>query len=306
MPSDYKDILELAVLEACEDELERLVSQVTREKLGQSHKDTHPNTQLEAFQILYDEISPLVGSGLKILGRLQGGIEPNYDHPWIPLLHASWYHLKHVNFLQKELAIRLKRHANSDEIRVMDFGCGTMPVMWAIALVLADHENELTHHKVVVQNYDTSEGMKALGCKMRTKLKETLQRNKNSVENERLDDAINRITGVQLDSAVALSNSDAHLLTAIHCLYNEKGCKEIRNIDIRDKCITLNQGKAYELKLTQKSNMEEKWSGNLEKIKKFRETKIGPWESDPGMSPIHPFLKQTVQWDKSNSVLVNL
>ena len=293
MPSEYyKGIFELAVLETCEEMLDVTLSGEYTRILGGSPEQLI--TEANA------EIDRSISAGLSMLRNLQSGIRPDYNHLWLPLLHASWYHLRHVNFLQPELTRRLKRYANSNEIRVMDFGCGTMPVMWAIALVLADPENQLTHHKVVVQNYDTSERMKVMGHEMRKKLREILARNNNSVGSKRLYGAIRRITEVKLESAADLSNSDAHLLTAIHCIYDNKGRTEIENIPVEDKCITLQRKKAKQIGLTAQQPVTGPWSGELKKLTKFRKEKIG------FHCPYEPYLKKLVEWRHHDFVLVNL
>ena len=270
MPSEsYKGILELAVLEACRAELQHLATQKERDQS--------------------------ISEGLSMLRDLQFGIKPDYDHSWIPLLHASWYHLKHVNFLQTELADRLKQYAGPDVIRVVDFGCGTMPVMWAIALVLADPENELTNQRVAILNYDESDEMKALGHSMWYKLGEIIENRANHCDEcSMLHNAIGRITESEIKF-----KSGAHLLTAIHCLYDTEVCNTVNKAPIADKCVTLTSGKADELGLKFKESIVGKWSGNLEKLTKFRAEEIGRF------CP-HSFLNRFVTWNNRNVVLVDL
>lgn len=297
----YKEILELAVLEACEDEIERLnklemqagVDEFVREQGYEKTQLSEDESDL-AYLAGVASIACSVSHGLGVLGSLSTGDKPDYDLRWIPLLHASWYHLRHVNFLQNELAARLKRHANSDVIRVTDFGCGTMPVMWAIALVLADPKNELTNQKVSVYNYDTSEAMKKMGKDMRAKLIEVVKSRQDLDRDGRLFNALGRVT-----ESTKKFYSDAHLLTAIHCIYDEETCGKIKKTPITDRLVTLHRGKADDLELKDQTPVSGKWSGNLDKLTEFRKETIGSLCQ-------HSYLSRPVKWNNRDVVRVNL
>ena len=294
MPSEYyKDILELAVLEACEDELGVIVYDEYTRILNHAPERLSKSDQERLVPKANIEIGQSISKALSMFRNFKSGAKPIYDHPWVPLLHASWYHLGHVNFLQTELARRLKRHAKSNEvIRVVDFGCGTMPVMWAIALVLADPDNGMTQQKVHIYNHDTSQAMWALGDMMWKKLEEIIPVQVD--EGRILYDAIGRIT----ESKENL-DSNAHLLTAIHCLYDKEGCTEIKNIPIVDKCVMLHQTKYKKLGLKFQESINGPWSGELEKLTNSRKEKLGCYCSDE-------YLRKSVNWDSSGVVLVDL
>lgn len=286
MPSEcYKEILESAVLEACEDEYARICNY-----------DPSP-----LFHKQQKKIKRSISVGLECLVNLTDGKQPDYDHVWVPLLHASWYHLRHVNFLQTELADRLKRYTNQDEIRVIDYGCGTMPVMWAIALVLADPENKLTHQKVSIYNHDTSKAMKKMGYTLYTKLKEAVENKQDLDEGKRLYDAISRVT----ESMKCFRSSDAHLLTAIHCLYDTAAFEKLKLVRTEDKCVTLHRMKAKRLGLAiQKKDIQAQWSGEIEKLTIFRSEKMGNLCSDNKHKSL---LESPVKWeDIRDVVLVSL
>lgn len=275
MSKFYEEIFEFAVLAACEDELDRLCYEA------------------EVIPPTLDEVGESISKGLTHLGNLQSGKKPDYSHPWVPLLHASWFHLRHVNFLQTVLAAQLRKHANSDELRIVDFGCGTMPVMWAIALALADSNNNLTHQKIIIHNYDQSKEMKMLGECMWLKLDAIIGTRKNHREGRMLHNAIKRIK---------LSNTkltSPNLLTAIHCLYDKQTCNTIKNAPIADKCVILHRSKVRELNLQHVASVTAKWSGDLEKLTKFRHETIGYFCQ-------HNFLNRPVKWDNRDAVLVDL
>ena len=248
-----------------------------------------------------EETRRSISDGLSELDKLKSSNMPNYDHPWVPLLHASWYHLRHVNFLQTVLADRLKQHANAGEIRVVDYGCGTMPVMWAIALVLANPENELTQQKISIYNYDPCTAMLDFGRGMWEKLRTVIWLWSNPDEGRRLYDATSRIT-----VSTKKFGPTSHLLTAIHCLYDKKECRAIKKSPVQNRCVTLHRTKANKLGLTIQKSANGPWSGNLEELTEFRRIALGSYCTPRYKTRPHKHLSRLVTWNSSGVVLVKL
>lgn len=310
MSETVKQILECAVLQACEHELKRLKE--------------HAN----------EDIGLEIVKGLKEISKLSNFADkPDYTNPWTAFHHAIWYHLSHVNFLKKELGKLLQDggHLDSREIlRIVDFGCGTMPVKWGIALALADARSLA---KVVISNYDTSKQMKDFGVYMWNRLVDVVDSRKSQSEVGLLRDAIGRIKATDFEinpfpqipkkakkrqrerirrkrREVREFLSNAHLLVATHCIYDESDCEKILRLSgcwNMETFLTLNSERAREIsRLQQSGEVEVEWSGNLTKLTEFRKEKLYPLceKFKEGCNCLRWLRGKPVPWEPKDATVV--
>jgi len=210
MLSALPPILEEAVVESCEKELERLL------------ENTDENTA-----------GTLIEEALKELKGLSEGTKPNYTHPWVPLLHASWYHLRHVKFCLNRVYKLLKEPVRSGEpIGILDFGCGTMPLQWAVAVAIATMaiKDNLSIPAIRIVNIDESEPMSDLGCDMWEDMQTVVeQKQKTRREIRPLHSVMQkmwvtrRVNPAENPSSGFSANDNLQLITVIHATYKDAG-----------------------------------------------------------------------------------
>jgi len=210
MLSAIPPILEEAVLKSCKKELERLL------------ENTDENTA-----------GTLIEEALEELKVLSEGTKPNYTHPWVPLLHASWYHLRHVKFCLNTVYKLIKEPVRSGEpIGILDFGCGTMPLQWAAAVAIATMviKDNLSIPDIRIVNIDESEPMSDLGCDMWEDVQTVVeQKQKTRREIHPLHSVMQkmwvtrRVNPAENPSSGFSANDKLQLITVIHATYKDAG-----------------------------------------------------------------------------------
>ena len=208
MLSALPSILEETVLKSCEKELERLLENTDKNAAGTSIE--------EALEELYG---------------LSEGTKPNYTHPWVPLLHASWYHLRHVKFCLNTVYELLKEPVRSGEpIGILDFGCGTMPLQWAAAVAIAAMviKDKLSIPNIRIVNIDESEPMNDLGCDMWEDVQTVVEQKQKTGEEEirplySVMQEMKAVGSVNPAESGFSANDNLHLITVIHAVYKDAG-----------------------------------------------------------------------------------
>ena len=95
--------------------------------------------------------------------------KPNYDDPWVALLYLTWYQPAQVN-----LAYTLGRKILEDtrpflsgSLQVVDFGCGTLAMLFGLALSAAEtHRKDHAHPQISIDLIDQSNDMRRIGLNM--------------------------------------------------------------------------------------------------------------------------------------------
>lgn len=300
MHSILPTILEKAVLNSCRRELMRL------------QQEKRKNTLISSIE-----------AALRELGKLKEGKKPIYRFSMVPLLHASWYHLAHVNFCIKTVSDLIKEPVHSGEsVGILDFGCGTMPLQWAVAVAVADMvKDQMQIPDIHVVNIDESEKMSNLGCDMWTELKNLVQSDKNN-ELRPLAGVMQKMKMPVLNStgslsAVLPSGQKLHLVTAIHAVYENVDVlrqkhieKIIEGFPIPPIWFTTNEragGKMLETdrmsKKFQPGDMKLTWPGRVAKdLTSFRQDTLLHFCGQNADNLTEKFLKGEVTWQPANPV----
>ena len=129
-----------------------------------------------AFKILSkgkakSEVAARVDEVLIALDLLSDGISPDYSNPWVAPFYLTWYQPGHI-----VLASRLIRQSNEtrggnailgpgyNSLRVVDFGCGTVPMQFALAWAGATAiEEAVSLDRINVESFDIAEPMVRMG-----------------------------------------------------------------------------------------------------------------------------------------------
>lgn len=117
------------------------------------------------------EVATRVNEVLNALALLSDGISPDYSNPWVAPFYLTWYQPGHI-----VLASRLIRQLNMtrggsailgpgyNSLRVVDFGCGTVPMQFALAWAGATAIEEAANlERVNVESCDIAEPMVRMG-----------------------------------------------------------------------------------------------------------------------------------------------
>ena len=105
-----------------------------------------------------------VGKALEALRYLGRGKEPDYNDEWIALFYLTWYQGAHIN-LACEVVRKLFSCSKDKEkpINIIDFGCGTLAVKFALAIYMAETGK---FPDIVLDSIDPSKSMRNIGKKM--------------------------------------------------------------------------------------------------------------------------------------------
>lgn len=165
---------------------------------------------------------------LNFLSGLQQGNPPNYNDPWIALFYLTWYQPKQIHLahslIEEQKRIRNTNSLlidNSQSLHVIDFGCGSLAmkfaVVWAVAEALESGEQISS---VTIDSYDANLSMIQLGISLWDEFKVRIQ---NTPKLVHLFRAINMVKGqcATLNHApsIKIDNPSTVWLSAIHTVY---------------------------------------------------------------------------------------
>lgn len=113
------------------------------------------------------EVAQAVEGALRSFGGLRSGIMPDYDE-WDAPFYLTWYHPNHVNLAYSMIAATLKtaKMESSEDLYVLDFGCGTLATQFGLALAVADLRDEQMVESIRVRPIDDSKPMVRLGMEV--------------------------------------------------------------------------------------------------------------------------------------------
>ena len=119
-----------------------------------------------------DQRADRIGRALRSLSLLQTGGMPDYKEAWNVLFYMLWYQPKQVNLaysiirgvIEQRLDGNTFLNRESGRLHIVDFGCGSLAMQFAMALVVADalERGELIG-AVHIDSMDSSQAMINLG-----------------------------------------------------------------------------------------------------------------------------------------------
>ena len=171
-----------------------------------------------------------IGKALESLDDLRTGGMPDYEEAWNVLFYMLWYQPKQVNLaysiIKRVIEQRPDRNTflnrESGRLHIVDFGCGSLAMQFAVALVVADalERGELIG-AVHIDSIDPSQAMIKLGQAAWNKFQELVR------EDPLLDDlslSFETITSaaypVEPLPAIERDTSWDCWLSAIHAVYD--------------------------------------------------------------------------------------
>ena len=191
-----------------------------------------PRSRTCATQAIY--------TALESLDELKRGGIPNYNDEWVALFYLTWYQPKQINLAysvltgissnleseNKPLWIRDGSKVENGKFYYIDFGCGCLATMFAVAIAAAD---SITHGKfisrIVIECIDNSSAMIDLGEKTWGKFVSYMKEmNPNHPVCRILDGLLiryNTHTNLDLYDLESLPEDTLCLVTAFHCAYED-------------------------------------------------------------------------------------
>ena len=119
-----------------------------------------------------DQRADRIGRALRSLTLLQTGGMPDYEEAWNALFYMLWYQPKQVNLaysiirgvIEQRLDGNTFLNRENGRLHIVDFGCGSLAMQFAMALVVADalERGELIG-AVHIDSMDSSQVMINLG-----------------------------------------------------------------------------------------------------------------------------------------------
>ena len=173
-----------------------------------------------------------VGEALDALGGLQQGNPPDYRNPWVALFYLTWYQPGHIR-LAHDLILSLGERkdgglfteAGNTTLRVVDFGCGALAMLFGISWIVADAiEQGADVECIRVDSYDTGDSMIKLGIGAWNQFKDSLS---NIPDLHYLRIATKNLVQPEFwgsDPTTSCSHSEStegKWLTAMHTVYRE-------------------------------------------------------------------------------------
>ena len=114
-----------------------------------------------------------VERSLKSILRLRDGVMPDYNQ-WDPLMYATWYQASQINLAYSLLNWASDRSwpnnplkESGGALQVVDFGCGTLAMQFAVGLAAADAlRSGVVKDRIRVDSFDTSPYMMDMGARI--------------------------------------------------------------------------------------------------------------------------------------------
>ena len=121
------------------------------------------------------QIAKQVVGALHSLDRLRFGNIPNYDE-WDAIFY-HWYQPSHINLAYSMIEWS---HELSDQLHIVDFGCGALAMQFGVALAAADAIKQgQSITEIKIDSIDTSQAMVDIGQKIWEQLKREIGRTPN-------------------------------------------------------------------------------------------------------------------------------
>ena len=121
------------------------------------------------------QIAKQVVGALHSLDRLRFGNIPNYDE-WDAIFY-HWYQPSHINLAYSMIEWS---HELSDQLHIVDFGCGALAMQFGVALAAADAIKQgQSITEIKIDSIDTSQTMVDIGQKIWEQLKREIARSPN-------------------------------------------------------------------------------------------------------------------------------
>ena len=127
---------------------------------------------------LVERVHPVLDS----FRGLKDGKPPDYEDPWVALLYLTWFQAgqiqlayQHIKLMNEERGVNGLTLNNKTPLRILDFGCGTMAMRFALAWVAS----EILEHRrsipvIYFHGFDPSRSMATLGERLWVRLKEEI------------------------------------------------------------------------------------------------------------------------------------
>ena len=130
------------------------------------------------------QIADRISCSLDALGELSASKMPNYKDKWLALFYSTWYQLRQINltYSANKAMARIRDSGSAmltktGELHVVDYGCGTLAMQFAIALAASDAIAEECHLAYIrVDSHVTSQEMKELGNKIWNSFREEVDK----------------------------------------------------------------------------------------------------------------------------------
>ena len=189
------------------------------------------------------EWAPKVGNALSELRKLSQGVMPQYDDEWVALFYLLWFQPKQIalaySIIKKMFEADSLAPNGKKELHVIDFGCGTLAMQFAIALAAANAtEQGLRGIPIHVDSIDSSHAMINLGGKCWDKFQQRISKNRTFGE---LALALSFMTTSTYNNANSIVKRNADCwLSAIHAVYDSTHYSNIVDVkqvlyDLYDK-----------------------------------------------------------------------
>ena len=111
-----------------------------------------------------------VDTALQSLRQLQQGVTPDYNSEWVALFYVTWYQPRQVHLAYA--ALRQHVSAENPPQYVIDYGCGTWAVQFALAIALTEEHD---FGGTGVHGLDPSVPMKNMGERLWARFSEVLK-----------------------------------------------------------------------------------------------------------------------------------
>ena len=130
-----------------------------------------------------EEVAARVRGAIVELQKLPRGVPPDYRDPWVALFYLTWYQPGHIILARRLIAYlseargsnQLTGHDNFS-VAVIDFGCGTLAMQFAVAWAAAQAlEDGAKVKSIRIDSYDASGPMIRLGIKLWEQFKLDIQ-----------------------------------------------------------------------------------------------------------------------------------
>ena len=277
------------------------------------------------------ELAKSIQMALEALRDLQIGALPNYRDDWIALLYLLWFQPKQINLAYSLISETLLRVPNINpflksgaELNVVDFGCGSLAMQFAVCLVVADAiEEHGLSPTVNMYSIDSSTAMVQMGNAVWDEFKKLTAKDPGLVNVRRASESLVPRTHHAIPGAVVGLRGKNNWLSALHAVYEDNKVPLAKSLQYLKEnltpdfgVLTTHRGKGYlarevspymsddKYDAVDLDNLRPSFSGTLPLTHKLRcelrdeaLNNLPPVKNNVDVGLITNFLTPSVEWE---------
>ena len=207
--------------------LDQAICEAGWQRLGELVEQIEAESRHEA--VAKQAVAEQINGSLFELANLANRM-PNYNNDWLALFYALWYQPKQINVAYRAIdRVRAYRHLDAGalidgrRLRIVDFGCGSLAMLFGTALALADALERGEEIEAVQVDCIDNEQMIWIGALILEQFQQTVVKSEELEPLTRALQLINWKVGdiQQINQPIQSEEKHEIWFSALHIVYSE-------------------------------------------------------------------------------------